>query len=468
MTIGRRAVLCVVLLLLMTSVPIFACSTTLGYRDVSFYISEIRVATSNFPDDAAIGGAAAFWNSGCSGSAGGYDYPTVAPGFCSGSGCIQISVDYVTGQSQTATGGCAVYQDYQAGQSTGGTITVYEYDITGRPCSQDWLYSLEHELGHALGLDHPPNGDLGEACFDDVMGNHSWATPYSSLDFEDCNNIDHEWYTPTEEHVDEEQATLDTCESACASHCEETLSGSYYCPGNGESPIIVDLGGDGFTLTSPENGVWFDLSARRRPERVAWTSAIGGDAFLCRDRNGDGVIGDGRELFGNATPLANGHKAPNGFVALQEFDTPSLGGNGDGQLDSSDRIWETLRLWIDTNHDGVSQPSELITLSQASVVSIDLHYIRSAYSDENGNLFRFRAKAILSDHTGRLHPSRIYDVFLSTTSNPSSGTPGFDGSAVRTTGTASLPPTCYANEVCATPTSTPTPTTPTGPGRPPR
>jgi hypothetical protein len=411
------------ILLLGGAIPAFACSTTITSRDVTFYISQIGVTTSNFPDDSAISSAASFWNSGCAGDSTAYEFPNIFSGQCSGSGCIQVSVNYFTGQSQSSTGGCAQYQDNQNGQSTGGTITVWEYDITGRQCSQNWLYSLEHELGHALGLDHPPDGELGGACFGNVMGNHYFATPYSSLDTEDCNNINYEWYTPAEEQVDDGRDALATCESQCvASHCEETLSGSYYCPGNGESPIIIDLGDDGFTLTNPDNGVWFDLSAHRRAERVAWTSATGSDAFLCRDRNGDGVIGDGRELFGNATPLANGHKAPNGFAALQEFDMPSLGGNGDGQLDARDQMWQTLRLWTDTNHDGISQPNELTTLSESGVLSIDLHYIRSTYSDENGNVFRFRSKAIVLDHKGKLHTSKIYDVFLSTTSDAAAET----------------------------------------------
>ena len=159
-----------------------------------------------------------------------------------------------------------------------------------------------------------------------------------------------------------------------------------------------------------------DLNADHQRERIAWTSSAGSDAWLCRDRNGDGVIGDGTELFGNFTPLANGSRAPNGFVALAEFDTPALGGNGDGQLDSSDRLWTTLLLWIDSNHDGVSQPSELMTLAEAGVQSIDLHYIRSNYTDDNGNIFRFRAKAVVRDRKGKFHNSKIYDVFLSTAS----------------------------------------------------
>ncbi|MEK6373146.1 MAG: hypothetical protein AABO58_10660 [Acidobacteriota bacterium] len=403
-------------LLLLAAVPASACSTLLGYRDTTFYITQVRVTTSNFPDDTAISAAAGYWNSGCGGGSS-YDYPSIGSGTCSGSGCLQVTVNYVSGVSQTLTGGCAAYQDNQSGQTTGGTITVYESDILGRACSQEWVNSLEHEFGHVLGLGHPSNGEVGGACFGHVMGNHAYATGYSGLDIEDCNHIDEQWYTPIEEQVDQQQADLQTCNSSCLRQCEYT-GNSYYCP-PGESPIIIDLDDDGFTLTNAENGVSFDLNADRRAERIGWTSAAGGDAFLCRDRNGDGRIGDGRELFGNATPLANGHKAPNGFVALGEFDTAALGGNGDGQLDDRDRLWGTLLLWLDSDHDGISQPSELIALSVAGVRSIDFHYVRLNYTDENGNTFRFRAKAMVRDRKGKYHNAKIYDVFLSTGVNAS-------------------------------------------------
>src|SRR5207248_8289273 len=69
-----------------------------------------------------------------------------------------------------------------------------------------------------------------------------------------------------------------------------------------------------------------------------------------------------------------------------------------------DRLWTTLLLWIDANHDGHSQPGELMTLAEAGVQSIDLHYIRSNYTDDNGNIFRFRAKAVVrsEEHTSEL------------------------------------------------------------------
>ena len=85
------------------------------------------------------------------------------------------------------------------------------------------------------------------------------------------------------------------------------------------SPIIVDTGRDGYRLTSVKNGVHFDLNADGTPELTAWTRRDSDDAFLAMDRNGNGRIDDGTELFGNHTPAYADRTdvtALNGFEAL--------------------------------------------------------------------------------------------------------------------------------------------------------
>src|SRR5713101_1445932 len=113
------------------------------------------------------------------------------------------------------------------------------------------------------------------------------------------------------------------------------------------SPIILDLSGDGFSLTDTAHGVLFDISGTGKPIQIAWIAPGADNAFLALDRDGDGIIKDGTELFGNFTPQPQSPH-PNGFLALAVYDQPANGGNGDGIIDSRDAVFTSLRLWIDT------------------------------------------------------------------------------------------------------------------------
>jgi hypothetical protein len=176
------------------------------------------------------------------------------------------------------------------------------------------------------------------------------------------------------------------------------------------SPLIIDTQGDGFGLTSAAEGVNFDLDADGIiKERAAWTAPASDDAFLFLDRNGNGVVDNGIELFGNYTPQ-RASPAPNGFVALALYDMPLHGGNDDGTMNADDAVFSQLRLWRDVNHNGLSEPDELLPLSESDIKAIDLDYKESRRRDRHGNLFRYRAKIEGARHA---RPGRwAYDVFL--------------------------------------------------------
>lgn len=182
----------------------------------------------------------------------------------------------------------------------------------------------------------------------------------------------------------------------------------WQCEANPGTPIIIDTAGEGYYLTSLNNGVSFQFFPGKPAVLMSWTDGAHSNGFLVLDRNNNGFIDDGSEMFGSETPQPS-TTHPNGFNALAVYDLPSNGGNGNGYIDPGDQIYAKLRVWIDSNHNGISEPGELHTLEELGISRLSLNYHLSPSSDQYGNRFRYEAN--LLDGNAE-HSSRFFDVIM--------------------------------------------------------
>ena len=176
------------------------------------------------------------------------------------------------------------------------------------------------------------------------------------------------------------------------------------------SPIVVSVDGSEYTLTSVQNGVIFDLNGDGVAERVAWTRPGAGLAFLALDRNGNGIIDNGRELFGENTY----HGARNGFDALARMNP------GMAELTADSAMFQQLLLWTDRNHDGISQADELSRFAD-EFVSLFLAYSPVGRIDQFGNNFAYEGWAMRRGDTPPQSRSErkarrvsLFDVYMQT------------------------------------------------------
>lgn len=199
----------------------------------------------------------------------------------------------------------------------------------------------------------------------------------------------------TEGYYASRPCSLPSCRSAGVS----TMSVVCPCDGGGDpsfcaqnDPIIISGSDRRYELTDRNGGVVFDLGDTGVPVRVPWTHPDSDEAFLSLDRDGNGTIDSGRELFGDVTPQ-HVSESPNGFLALAMFDDRLSGGNEDGRISAEDAIYPQLGLWRDANHNGISEPEELQALDSVGLEWIALDYGESSRVDRHGNEFRFRAES---------------------------------------------------------------------------
>jgi hypothetical protein len=173
------------------------------------------------------------------------------------------------------------------------------------------------------------------------------------------------------------------------------------------SPIIIDVDGSGFHLTSAAHGVRFDFFGNRHPIQMAWIAPGSTNAFLVLPRAGR--VTNGTELFGNITPQP-ASSDPNGFLALASMNALT-GGRDTGVINSHDPIYYKLRLWQFTSYDGVVGEGRLSTLPELGIKAIYLNFQVTNLTDRYGNQFRYRARIVSSNpHAGKY----AYDVFFAT------------------------------------------------------
>jgi hypothetical protein len=144
------------------------------------------------------------------------------------------------------------------------------------------------------------------------------------------------------------------------------------------TPIVLDLNGDGIQTLSFNAGVKFDILANGNAIQTGWVGQQ--DGLLVSDKNRDGLINDGTELFGSSTVLANGQNAVDGYQALAQFDS-----NSDGVVNKQDLDFGKLSVWVDGNSDGFTGHGELKSLTEAGIKQISLSTETVRDSNE-GNL----------------------------------------------------------------------------------
>ena len=310
----------------------------------------------------------------------------------------------------TGTSGCKIYVRAENissdaewrinSNSTGGTIVINSSSAGSwsEPLSTS---NMTHELGHGMGLADAGSSD-GCSVTDTVMFSPFPAGQPVARSPTSCDqNATQNQYPPPPPPCGPPPGCLNWNQPTC--ECFDPPTDPWP-----SSPIILAVGqSSDYHLVGPSDAVWFDLDGDGVRGHMGWTRANDLVGFLVLDRNHNGVIDSGREMFGNYTPLEGDQNPVNGFQALAFWDDPNAGGNGDGWIDPNDAVWASLRIWIDANHDGISQATEMIPLPALRITAISTSAYAEGRRDQYGNYFRLRGQFIINGH-----PRWAYDVYF--------------------------------------------------------
>lgn len=220
-----------------------------------------------------------------------------------------------------------------------------------------------------------------------------------------CDPEDHEdddGGAPTEAATEVEE-TEGASESGASEESSDSETEEPELPeGESITPLVLAFAGEAVRFNTAA-AAGFDLTGTMSVITDWPTSTT---PWLALDRNGNGRVDDGGELFGSATLLPSGDPAGNGFVALRELDS-----NWDGRIDASDEVWGRLLVWSDVDSDRRSAAEELQSVALRELVAIDLHYVVDRRCDARGNCEVERASFVYRSG-GRELQGAVVDVHL--------------------------------------------------------
>lgn len=169
-------------------------------------------------------------------------------------------------------------------------------------------------------------------------------------------------------------------------------------------PLIIDLGEIGTVFTDVENGVYFDLDNNGFAEKTAWIGTE--DGFLALDINNNGIIDNGSELFGDKFVMPDGKVSETGFEALSSLDETE-----DGIIDENDAVYENLRIWIDSDHNGITNKNEILSLADCGIISISLDFeYDGAINAETGTMVAESSYVTFNSANSMLDASFLYEI----------------------------------------------------------